>query len=146
MEGYGFDQVLAAVDEPGAVGSANVLAADGYEVTADIHEPLQLFGRESHARGVHDDRDAVTVRGPYKFFEGREAHARRLGGFETFTFCRVMRPDDYPLKPLNYRPLDRFWRKRGYRPVEGLLAEYAWKDIGQSEETTKQLQFWTKPL
>jgi GNAT superfamily N-acetyltransferase len=82
----------------------------------------------------------------HKFFEGREAHARQVGGFETSTFCRVVRPDDHPLKPVIYRPLDGFWRKRGYSPVEGLLAEYAWKDIGQSDETTKQLQFWTKPL
>ena len=82
----------------------------------------------------------------HKFFEGREAHARQVGGFETSTFCRVVRPDDDPLKPVIYRPLDGFWRKRGYSPVEGLLAEYAWKDIGQSDETTKQLQFWTKPL
>ncbi len=82
----------------------------------------------------------------HKFFDEREAQARRLGGFEVATFCRVVRPDDHPLKPANYRPLDGFWKKRGYSPADGLIAEYAWKDIDQPEETMKQLQFWTKSL
>ena len=82
----------------------------------------------------------------HRFFDGREAHARALGGFVISTFCRVVRPDDHPLKPADYRPLDAFWHKRGYHPVDGLLAHYAWRDIGDSEETVKPLQFWVKEL
>lgn len=81
-----------------------------------------------------------------RFFDEREAHARRLGGFEISTFCRVVRPDTHPLKPADYRPLDGFWRKRGYAPVDGLVAYYSWKDIGEDEETEKPLQFWTRKL
>ncbi len=81
-----------------------------------------------------------------KFFDEREAHGRRLGGFETSTFCRVVRPDNHPLKPTDYRPLDAFWNKRGYAPADGLIAHYAWKDIGVEEETDKPLQFWTRAL
>lgn len=80
------------------------------------------------------------------FFDHREAQARRLGGFTHSTFCRVVRPDDHPLKPKDYRPLDDFWRKRGYAPVEGLIATYAWKDIDQRAETDHEMQFWMKPL
>lgn len=82
----------------------------------------------------------------HKFFEGREAHARKLGGFEISTFCRVVRPDDHPMKPADYRPLDTFWKKRGYAPADGLIAHYAWKDIGVDRETEKPLQFWTRKL
>ncbi len=82
----------------------------------------------------------------HRFFDEREAHARRLGDFQISTFCRVVRPDDHPLKPADYRPLDGFWKKRGYAPVEGLVAHYAWKDIGETEETEKPLQFWTRKL
>ncbi|MEQ8823746.1 MAG: GNAT family N-acetyltransferase [Filomicrobium sp.] len=82
----------------------------------------------------------------HKFFDGREAHARQLGGFEISTFCRVVRPDDHPLKPADYRPLDGFWSKRGYAPQEGLVAHYPWKDLGESDETVKPLQFWTRAL
>jgi len=82
----------------------------------------------------------------HAFFEGREAQAHTLGGFTHSTFCRVIRPDDHPLKPADYAPLDPFWRKRGYAPVEGLIATYDWKDIDQSEETMHQMQFWMKAL
>ncbi len=82
----------------------------------------------------------------HRFFDEREAHARRLGGYEISTFCRVVRPDDHPLKPASYRPLDGFWKKRGYAPADGLVAQYPWKDIGESDETDKPLQFWTHRL
>ena len=52
----------------------------------------------------------------HAFFDGREAHAKKLGGFTHSTFCRVVRPDDHPLKPADYVPLDGFWKKRGYAP------------------------------
>jgi len=80
------------------------------------------------------------------FFEHREAHARQLGGLTYSTFCRVERPDDHPLKPKDYRPLDAFWRKRGYAPRDGILADYRWKDIDQAGESDHRMQFWMKAL
>lgn len=80
------------------------------------------------------------------FFDEREAHARRLGGFTHSTFSSVIRPADHPLRPANYRPLDEFWTKRGYRKAEGLIASYTWKDIDQDHETPKDMQFWIKAL
>jgi GNAT superfamily N-acetyltransferase len=82
----------------------------------------------------------------HAFFDGREAHARALGRFTHITFCGVVRPDDHPLKPANYRPLDGFWMKRGYRKADGLTTTYAWKDIDQPGETAKAMQFWVKAL
>jgi len=81
----------------------------------------------------------------HAFFDGREAQAHALGGFTNSTFCRVIRPDDHPLKPAGYRPLDGFWKKRGYAPID-LYATVAWKDIDQPAETDKPLQFWIKAL
>ena len=80
------------------------------------------------------------------FFEKREEQAHKLGGFTHSTFCRVIRPDDHPLKPSDYIPLDGFWTKRGYAPVEGLTATYSWKDIDQKDETVHHMQFWMKKL
>lgn len=80
----------------------------------------------------------------HAFFDGREAQAHQLGGFTHSTFCRVIRPDDHPLKPADYAPLDPFWKKRGYEPVAGVVATYDWKDLDQSGETSHQMQFWMK--
>jgi len=82
----------------------------------------------------------------HRFFDEREAHARRLGGFRYLTFCGVIRPEDHPLRPADYRPLDAFWRKRGYAPVPGLIGQFPWRDIGEEEETPKPMQFWMRPI
>ncbi len=82
----------------------------------------------------------------HAFFDGREAHARALGRFTHITFCGVVRPDDHPLKPASYRPLDAFWAKRGYAKVDGLTTSFPWKDIDRADETFKPMQFWMKPL
>ena len=79
------------------------------------------------------------------FFDAREAHARRLG-FSRSAFCAVIRPDDHKLRPPGYVPLDRFWRKRGYAPLPGVQARFAWKDVDQPRETEKRLQFWQRLL
>ncbi|MEO1108925.1 MAG: GNAT family N-acetyltransferase [Pseudomonadota bacterium] len=81
----------------------------------------------------------------HKFFDLREAHARELG-FAKCAFCGVQRPADHPLRPENYRPLDGFWRARGYEPLQGVIAQFSWKDIGEEGETLKPLQFWIKRL
>lgn len=81
----------------------------------------------------------------HAFFEAREAHARALG--RTFSaFCSVVRPDTHPLKPASYRPLDGFWRKRGYAPMPGVVAHFKWTDLGDDHQTEKPLQFWGRRL
>lgn len=81
----------------------------------------------------------------HAFFDHREAHAKVLGARYS-AFCAVMRPADHPNRPKEYRPLDPFWHARGYRPLEGVIAEYQWKDIGQDRETPHPLQFWMREL
>ena len=81
----------------------------------------------------------------HAFFDHREAQARRLGQAHA-CFCSVIRPPDHPARPADYAPLDPFWRKRGYRPLEGVVAHFPWKDIGEPEETEKPLQFWIRAL
>lgn len=81
----------------------------------------------------------------HRFFDLREAHGRALGATVS-AFCGVVRPVDHPLRPDGYRPLDAFWHKRGYAPLDGALAWFSWKDIDQTEATRKPLQVWTRSL
>ncbi len=82
----------------------------------------------------------------HRFFDEREAHARRLGGFDHATFCAVIRPPDHPLRPVHYRPLDPFWAKRGYQKVAGLIGHFSWQDVDQPAATEKPMQFWLRRL
>lgn len=81
----------------------------------------------------------------HRFFDLREAHARALG-FRKSAFCAVIRPQDHPARPDDYRPLDAFWIARDYRPLEGVVAAFRWKDVGEAQETAKPLQFWIRDL
>lgn len=81
----------------------------------------------------------------HHFFDHREAKARALGR-KYSAFCGVIRPEDHPSRPESYRPLDGFWRKRGYEKLEGAIARFSWTDHGESEQTEKPLQFWIKEL
>ena len=81
----------------------------------------------------------------HRFFDAREAHARALGRTHC-AFCGVVRPADHPARPEGYRPLDAFWRVRGYAPVAGAVARFRWREVGQAEENEHALQFWMRAL
>lgn len=81
----------------------------------------------------------------HRFFDLREAHARAMGRRHV-AFCSVKRPDDHPMKPANARTNDAFWLGRGYKPLPGVVAEFSWRDLGDTEETHKPLQFWMREL
>lgn len=81
----------------------------------------------------------------HRFFDLREDHARARG-FTHSAFCSVIRPGGHPARPADYRPLDAFWRARGYAPLPGVIAEFSWKDLGDDHETKKPLQFWMRAL
>lgn len=80
-----------------------------------------------------------------QFFEIREAAARACG-CKFATFCSVIRPDNHPAKPKTYKPHDVFWKKMGFQKQEGLTTTYSWRDVGDSSETNKQMQYWVKIL
>ncbi|WP_040616869.1 GNAT family N-acetyltransferase [Roseibium sp. TrichSKD4] len=81
----------------------------------------------------------------HRFFDEREAHAKRLGYSQT-AFCSVVRSLDHPAQPADYRPLDPFWKKRGYDVVDGLIVHFPWQDVGDQQETEKPMQVWMRDL
>lgn len=82
----------------------------------------------------------------HRFFDEREAHARRLGGYATTAFCSVVRSQDDPRRPVEYRGNDAFWRKRGYAPVDGLRCVLDWPEVGMEGSIAHALQFWSRSL
>ena len=80
-----------------------------------------------------------------RFFEEREQVARDFG-FNACVFCAVRRPPTHPARPDSYLPLDGFWRRRGYRRIEGLSTEFSWREIGEPRESPKPMDFWMRPL
>lgn len=138
--------VICAYDGPLMVGAST--GAPMIEHADEFGEPFKKAGYDLNKIFYCGESVLLKSHRGYgvgnAFFDGREAQAHKLGGFTQSTFCRVIRPDDHPLKPASYAPLDPFWKKRGYEPVPGIVASYDWKDIDQLKETSHQMQFWMK--
>ena len=81
-----------------------------------------------------------------RFFEEREAHARAVSDADFACFCSVERSPGDPRRPVDYVPLDAFWRKRGYRPMPGFTCTMRWREVGDAEETPHRLNFWGRAL
>lgn len=140
--------IVAASDGKRIVGCATASPllghADEFAAPFDAagYEPKSIF---YFGESVLDP--AYRGRGiGHAFFDHREAAARSHGSFTHLAFCGVVRPDNHPLKPKDYIPLDAFWIKRGFKKADGLVATFDWKDIDQPDATTKSMQFWIKKI
>ena len=90
---------------------------------------------------------AFRGKGLYKsFFNGREQHARALGGFRYMALCGVVRPDNNPRRPAGYTPLDPVWQRFGYVCHPELTTTFDWQDLDEAHESPKRMQFWLKAL
>jgi len=107
----------------------------GFDVNRVFYNAESILLPEYRGRGLYR-----------RFFDEREAHARSFGEFDWITHCAVQRPEDHPLRPADYKPLDDVWRHFGYAPRPDLIAVYPWRDVGHTEETEKPLMFWIKRL
>ena len=140
--------VAAAIDGDRIVGAATATRmgghADGFEkpfVEAGYDISRIFYFGESVLLRAYRGRGLG-----HRFFDERERHARTFPGVDKTTFCSVVRPNEHPQKPADYRPLDAFWIKRGYRQIPGVLGAFAWQDIGEEKETVKPMQYWMKDL
>ncbi len=142
------DSIIVAAEDGGKIaGCATGSALEGHheEFAAPFHEHgfnhnEIFYCAESVLLPSHRGRGLG-----HTFFDRRETHARARG-HKYSAFCCVIRPDDHPLKPATYSPLETFWKKRGYRKAEGITAMFSWKDIDQPHETQHPMQFWMREL
>lgn len=104
----------------------------GYDVNDVCYFGESILLRHLRGRGYGNE-----------FFERREAHVRRLG-LKYSAFCAVDRPEDHPMRPTRYRPLDLFWASHGYTKHPTMKATFTWKEIGEESESPKTLTFWIK--
>ncbi|HEX8058964.1 MAG TPA: GNAT family N-acetyltransferase [Novosphingobium sp.] len=139
--------MVAACNGPRIVGAATAspMAAQDAEFrapfeAAGIDLPSLFYFGESVLLAEYRGRGIG-----HAFFDHREAEARRWGA-RAACFAVVIRPEDHPARPEGHVPLDRFWRKRGYVPVEGLIATMDWKDHGEASASVKPMQCWMRLL
>ena len=137
--------VIAALDHDRMVGAATAsplrhhhadfaapFEAAGHDVDAWFYLAESVLLPDYRGRGVG-----------VRFFEEREAAAREQG-FERTCFCAIARDADHPRRPQGATSLESFWRKRGYAPLEGVVASFAWKEVARNGEVDHKMRFWAK--
>jgi GNAT superfamily N-acetyltransferase len=80
-----------------------------------------------------------------RFFDERERRARELG-FAIAAFCAVERPADHPLRPADYPSPGALWRRHGFERRPDIVGTFAWRDLGDTDDTAKPMVFWIKSL
>jgi GNAT superfamily N-acetyltransferase len=141
--------VLVRAHEPAAriVGASTAVPMAHEE--AGFCQPLVAHGLDpAHIFYFGESVIARSHRGRglgHRFFDEREAHARRLG-FTHAVFAAVERAPGDARRPADYRPLDEFWQRRGFRKLPDCATTLSWKELGQASESSKAMGFWTKEL
>jgi GNAT superfamily N-acetyltransferase len=155
---YEREYLRAYRDNPGAliVGAFHEGRLIGASTSTPMEDHAPEFAAPFQALGIPTERilygaESVLLR-PYRgiglghrFIDLREAHARALGRTHV-AFCSVIRPGDHPARPAVFRTNEAFWRGRGYDAIPGAVAHFSWKDLGDTAETEKPLQFWMRVL
>lgn len=142
----------AASDDAVLVAAFDGLRIVGAATAAPMRHQKAEFRAPFEQRGIDTGRlfyfgESVLLpeyRGHgigHAFFDAREAQARACGA-EAACFAAVIRPADHPARPAGYTPLDAFWTRRGYAPIDGLVTHLAWKEHGEAQESDKPMQYW----
>lgn len=150
METYARSQgsiFVLAIDDGKVVGAST--GTPMISETDEVQEPFIAGGRDPADYFYFGESVLLPqYRGQgigVKFFEGREAQAKKLG-LRYATFCAVERPADHPRRPSDYQPLDAFWAKRGYAHHPELRTTFTWRDLDETVESPKPLSFWIRDL
>jgi GNAT superfamily N-acetyltransferase len=115
-------------------GLAPLLAQAGYAPESSYYFGESVLKASERGQGIG-----------HRFFDEREAQAREHG-FVRACFCAVERPAGHPACPQDYVPHDVFWTKRGYKREPEIATTFAWRDVGDHEESEKKMVFWLKEL
>jgi GNAT superfamily N-acetyltransferase len=140
--------LFAAWDGDRMVGATTALPL--LDETTEVQQPFRDAGYD--LRTVFYFGESILLpdyRGyglGHHFFDEREAYARQVGQYKLTCFCAVQRPINHPQRSANYRSLDEFWQKRGYRREPTLRSIFLWPDIGETESTAKEMMYWVKEL
>lgn len=153
------DEAAYLADFFGSDDAVLVAARDGEVIIgAATASPMRDQGEDFRARFADAGFDPETLfyfgesvllpgyRGRgigHAFFDARE-QAAQDHGTRGAAFASVIRAADHPARPADYRPLDAFWRARGYAPVDGLTVAMDWKEVGEDGSSAKALQVWMR--
>lgn len=138
--------VIAAYDGGNLIGIST-----GYPLLYESKHLQEVISSSGRHLSEYFCFGESVVKKPYrgqgigkKFFHERELHVRALGHYKYI--CFYTRPLDDIRQPSDYRPLAAFWNSRGFMEHPELIWQISYREIGEAEETPKNMVFWIKEI
>jgi GNAT superfamily N-acetyltransferase len=138
---------VLAFDGPVPVGAATAVPLADEPV--ELRDPFAAAGLDPASVFYFGEsvlRASYRGRGIGARFMDARLAAARAHGSAWAAFCAVRRAVGDPRRPAGFRPLDAFWRSRGFEARPGLSTRFSWKETGAAAASPKDMDFWLKPL
>lgn len=74
-----------------------------------------------------------------------EQQIRCYSTYRYLTCATVVRPDDHPLRPADYIPIDRFLAHTGFNHLPGITTSFTWLET-DGVKRSHPMNFWIKEL
>ncbi|NTV49196.1 MAG: GNAT family N-acetyltransferase [Geobacteraceae bacterium] len=74
-----------------------------------------------------------------------EEHVRSYSTYRYLTCATVVRPDNHPLRPSDYIPIDRFLAHTGFNLLPGITMSFTWLET-DGVRRSHPMNFWIKEL
>lgn len=139
--------VITAGDSGTMVG-----AASGIPLCQESKEMTDPFGGTSYPLDEIFYVGEVLFLPPYRnsglglrLLERIEEHVRTCGKYRYLTCATIVRPENHPLRPESYVPIDRFLDRTGFIKLHGVATSFAWKET-DGVKCEHPMQFWVKEL
>ena len=140
-------RVVACFDSRALVGASTVVGLK--DESEDFAEPFLKHGLDPNDVMYFGESMLLPeYRGlgvGKRFFEERLKYAQNSRA-KWAAFCAVVRADDHPLRPIDYKPLDGLWLQFGFEPVKDLTTKISWRQIDSLDQVKNSLQVWIKKL
>jgi GNAT superfamily N-acetyltransferase len=78
-------------------------------------------------------------------FKTFEDFILQLNEYNRIYFASIIRPENHPLKPTDYKSADLLWAQNGYIKT-ATTCFLSWKEINEAEPSQKELAIWEKVL
>lgn len=124
-----------------------------HEEMPDIQKPFARHGLNTQDYYYVGE---VMLKAPYQkkgltkiFQEHHNWHIQNLkargeGNFSKLTLMTVVRPDDHPLYPEGYEPIDGILNHFGFQKSDTLFVHLPWSQVDQEEVVDHTLNIWIK--
>ena len=75
-----------------------------------------------------------------------EKEVRKIGCFTSIIIREILKSPGDQAKPSDYRSLDSFWDKRGFKKMEGISQQEQWTVIGDDTTSSHTMIYQVKNL